>query len=78
MGMTLVRLSRLGNVSEVELRLKKKDRGSERSVFIRLRILDGMQLGPDNLLVDKDLMVFRTSDRFTGPRKIEFLLGFAR
>ena len=69
--MTLVSLSRLGKEPEVKLRLKRKDRGSERSVFIRFRILDGMLLGPDALLEDKELMVFRTSDGFTGLRNTE-------
>ena len=77
-GITFVSLRIEGKEPDSRDRLKRKDRGPERSNFIRRRILGGKLLGPDDLFRDKELIVSKTSAGLTRSKKIEFLIPFLR
>ena len=76
--MTLVSLSIVGKKPNSKDRLKRKDRGPERSNFNKRMILGEMLLGPDDLFRDNELIVNNTSAGLTQSRKIEFLIRFLR
>ncbi len=77
-GITLVSLRIEGKEPVSKERLKRKDKGPERSNFKRLMIFGGMLLGPDDLLRVNELIVSKTSAGLTRSRKMEFPMRFLR
>ena len=71
-GITFVSLRIEGKEPDSKERLKRKDRGPERSNFKRLMIFGGMLLGPSDLLEDNELIVNRTSAGLHGQEKWSF------
>ena len=71
-------LSIVGKEPDSKDRLKRKERGPERSNLKRRRIFGEMLLGPDDFFRDKELIVSNTSAGLTRSRKIEFLMRFLR